>query len=150
MFFFFKLILILWIIGRKYRTRPGLIGCQSVTKAKRKKYNTALIAKIAEEIKNKKGQWFPSPPNSRIRDLFRSGSSALDSDGPRLSPTRGPASTSDVGAPGERERNRGPVFPLPPGVSRLPPPVIPAVAAMVIGDGPEEKKGEPALIDIWL
>ena len=43
---FFQLVLILWILGRKYGTRPGLIGCQSradeAKKRKGKEYNTAL------------------------------------------------------------------------------------------------------------
>ena len=35
---FFQFELILWLIGRKYRTRPELIGCQG---NEEKKYNTA-------------------------------------------------------------------------------------------------------------
>lgn len=104
--------------------------------------------KIVEEIK-KKGQCLSSSSNSRIRDLFRSGSSTLDPDNRLLLPACDPVSISDVEAPGDWEGNRGPVVTLPPGVSGLPPPKSPVVGAIVMGDGPEET-GEPAPIDIRL
>lgn len=82
-----------------------------------------------------------------MRDLFRSGSSTLDPDNRLLLPDWDPVSISDVDAPGDWEGNRGPVVTIPPGVSGLPPPNIPVVGTIVIGDGPEET-GEPVLIDI--
>lgn len=97
--------------------------------------------------KDKGGQGIPSPSNSRIRDLFRSGSSTLDPDNRRLLPTCDPVSISDVDAPGDREWIRKAVVTQPPGANELPPPMIPAVGTIVIGDGPDGP-GKPALIDI--
>jgi hypothetical protein len=102
---FFQLVLILWLIGRKYRTRPGLIRCQ-VMKTKRNTTRSCLV-KNTEEIKKSEGYPSGSLFNSRRRDLFRSGSSTLDPDNRRLLPARDPGSFSDADAPGDRVGNRG-------------------------------------------
>jgi hypothetical protein len=145
--FFFELVLILWLIRRKYCTRPGLIGCQSNGGTKEIQ-QVFRGRKIVEEIKKRRGsQGIPSLSSSRIRDLFRSGSSTLDPDNRRLLPGCDPVSTSDIDGPGDREGNRGPLATLPAGTNRPPPPMIPGLGTIVIRDGPAGP-GKPASIDI--
>ena len=56
---FFQLVLIQWLIGRKYRTRPGLIRCQ-VMKTKRNTTRSCLV-KNTEEIKKTARATRPDP-----------------------------------------------------------------------------------------
>ena len=78
-----------------------------------------------------------------MRDLFRSGSSTLDSDNRRFLPACDPVSISDVDAPGDWEGKRAP----PPAVNRLPARMNPVLGTTAISDGPAGP-GEPSLIDI--